>query len=753
MKRLRIRITGVVQGVGFRPFVYGFARARGLAGFVRNSSAGVELEVEGEGIDSFLEAFRSGAPPLSDIVTLETEEIPLEGDREFAILASRDDGESTCIPPDVGTCGDCLGEMKDPADRRFGYPFINCTNCGPRYSITRKVPYDRPNTTMAAFEMCPDCRREYDDPTDRRFHAQPNACDVCGPRTEFVHDDTRLFGKAAVEAAVALLRSGGTVAVKGIGGYHLAVDAENADAVSRLRERKRRSNKAFALMAPDVDCVRRFAVVSDEEEALLLSMQKPVVLLRRRENQSLPEAVAPGVPDLGFMLPYSPLHALLFPGRSSPRLLVMTSGNLSEEPVVKENGAAREKLSQLADAFLHHDREIFMRVDDSVVRRFGNQTIFIRRSRGYVPSVIPLGEDGPQVLACGADLKNTFCLTSGEAAVVSQHIGDMENHETLEFFEETLENLKAVYRITPAAMAHDLHPRYFSTRWALEQNGVEKHGIQHHYAHVGSVMAEAGLKDAVIGVALDGSGYGGDGTVWGGEFLVARRNGFERRAHFRAVPMPGGEAAARNPWQMALSYLADLHGEAAMAAAENSGMTERVGRTAVENVLKIRKNRSLSPLTSGAGRLFESVSSLLGVRDVNTFEGEAAMALEAEAAQGEGGTYPYDIHGSDPAEISFSGAVAALLKDAGSGVSCGRAAARFHNTVSAAVVEMVRRLHNETGIADVVLTGGVFQNRYLLARVIPGLSALGLRPHINARVPANDAGISLGQAFLLRSLL
>jgi hydrogenase maturation protein HypF len=329
----------------------------------------------------------------------------------------------------------------------------------------------------------------------------------------------------------------------------------------------------------------------------------------------------------------------------------------------------------------------------------------------------------------------------------------MENYETLEFFEETLESLKAVYRVNPAAIAHDLHPRYFSTRWALEQSGVEKHGIQHHYAHVGSVMAEAGLREEVIGVALDGSGYGGDGTVWGGEFLVARRNGFERRAHFRAVPMPGGEAAARNPWQMALSYLADLHGEAVMEVAESSGITERVGRTAVENVLKIRKNSSLSPLTSGAGRLFESVSSLLGIRDVNTFEGEAAMALEAEAAGGEEGVYPYDIQGSDPVEISFSGAVAAVLKDAASDVSRGRAAARFHNTVADAVIEMVRRLHRETGIADVALTGGVFQNRYLLARVIPGLSALGLRPHTNARVPANDAGISLGQAFLLRSRL
>ena len=431
----------------------------------------------------------------------------------------------------------------------------------------------------------------------------------------------------------------------------------------------------------------------------------------------------------------------------------MTSGNLSEEPVVKEKREAEEKLSRMADAFLHHDREIFMRVDDSVVRRFGNRTVFIRRSRGYVPSAIPLRGEGPPVLACGADLKNTFCLTTREAAVVSQHIGDMENQETLDFFEETLENLKAVYRVTPAAMAHDLHPRYFSTRWALEQEGLECHGIQHHYAHVGSVMAEAGLEGKVIGVALDGSGYGGDGTIWGGEFLVADGLGFERRAHFRAVPMPGGEAAARNPWQMALSYLADTRGEGAMEAAEKVGLLARNDAQVAGNVLRIRENPALSPLTSGAGRLFESVSSLLGLRDVNTFEGEAAMALEAAAGDGEEGVYPFDVSGSSPAEVSFAATIERVLLDAEAGTGPGVVAARFHNTVAAAVIETVRRLHNETGIRDAALTGGVFQNRYLLSRVTRGLSELGVNSHINARVPANDGGISLGQAYLLRCTL
>jgi len=753
MKRLRIEITGVVQGVGFRPFVYGLALEKGLAGFVRNSSGGVEIEVEGEAAESFLSDLRTKAPPLADILSLDAEETPLEGDQQFIILASRDEGRSTYLSPDVATCADCLRELKDPADRRHGYPFINCTNCGPRYSITRRVPYDRPNTTMASFAMCADCRREYDDPLDRRFHAQPNACHVCGPRAEFVCGDRRCAGKEAMEAAVELLRAGGVVAVKGVGGYHLAADAGNEEAVAALRERKRRSNKAFALMARDVEEVRRFAHISAGEEALLFSMEKPIVLLRRRKGTGLPEAVAPGVPELGFMLPYSPLHELLFVPPDAPRLLVMTSGNLSEEPVVKDNREAKEKLSRLADAFLRHDREIFMRVDDSVVRRFGGQIIFIRRSRGYVPSAIPLKGNGPQVLACGADLKNTFCLTTEKAAVVSQHIGDMENQETLEFFEETLENLTSVYRVEPSAIAHDLHPRYFSTRWALEQKGAECHGIQHHYAHIGSVMAEAGLEGKVIGVALDGSGYGGDGTVWGGEFLVADRLSFERGAHFRAVPMPGGEAAARNPWQMALSYLADALGDGALAAAEETGLLARRDGKAAENVLRIREDSTLSPLTSGAGRLFESVSSLLGLRDVNTFEGEAAMALEAAVRDGEEGAYPFDISGSAPAEVSFTASIEEFLRDAAAGTDAGVVAARFHNTVAAAVIETVRRLHEETGIRDAALTGGVFQNRYLLSRVAGGLSKLGMKPHTNALVPANDAGISLGQAYLLRSIL
>jgi hydrogenase maturation protein HypF len=761
MRRLRIEIAGVVQGVGFRPFVYGLAKERNLGGFVRNSSAGVEIEIEGVAVEAFVEDLRSQAPPLSDILSLEVRDIPLKGEREFSILPSRDDGESTFISPDVSICGDCLREMLDPADRRFLYPFINCTNCGPRYSLTRRVPYDRPNTTMAAFEMCGDCDGEYHDPLDRRFHAQPNACPLCGPRAEFRRGGESLQGKEAVDGAVALLAAGGILAVKGVGGYHLAVDAANAEAVERLRERKRKSNKAFALMAPDLAAIRRFAEVSAAEEALLLSRERPIVLLKRSAAGNLPGAVAPGVPELGFMLPYSPLHALLFfqrpegKGRGQPNFpaLVMTSGNRSEEPVAGRSSRAEKELGPFVDAFLHHDREIFMRVDDSVLRHFDGQTVFLRRARGYVPSAIPLPGKGPKVLACGADLKNTFCLTTQSAAVVSQHIGDMENFETLEFFEETLRNLRALYRVEPEAIAHDLHPGYFSTRWALEQEAVEKHGIQHHFAHVASVMAEKGLEGPVIGVALDGSGYGGDGTVWGGEFLVADGRSFERRAHFRPLPMPGGEAAARNPWQMALSFLDSVFGDGAPKVAGEMGLTARRGREEIANVLAILGNSRLSPLTSGAGRLFEAFAALLGVGDVNTYEGEAAMALEGLAGPPDGRSYPYDGGSGDRLVIDFSGTLRAVVRDKGAGADLRVIAAKIHVTVAAAVTATALRISGRTGITDVALSGGVFQNRLLLGLTLDGLRREGLKPHFNTSVPPNDAGISLGQAFILRNLL
>lgn len=760
-RRLRIEVSGVVQGVGFRPYVYNLARAKGLKGYVMNASAGVIMEVEGDATEAFLETFRKTPPPLSKIMAIRTEEILPTGDADFRIRPSLDTGDSTHISPDVSVCDACLSELLDPGNRRYLYPFINCTHCGPRYSITTGVPYDRPNTTMAAFAMCPPCLKEYQDPADRRFHAQPNACPACGPHVEFVRGGRRHKGSDAVEAAIAALKRGLIVAVKGLGGFHLAADAEHPWAVDALRRRKRKNNKAFALMAPDIGHVKRYCRVSRQEEALLVSRERPIVLLRRRGQTGLHDAVAPGTPRFAFMLPYTPLHGLLFlqpvtHGKNPPpnfRALVMTSGNLSEEPIVKENGHAVQRLAGLADAFLFHNRDIFLRVDDSVVRRDAERTLFVRRARGYVPGSIPLGNTGPEVLACGADLKNTFALTKGDSAIVSQHIGDLENFETLAFFEETLTNLKSVYRVSPEAIAYDLHPGYFSTRWALGQKTMRKWGVQHHYAHIASVMAEEGLRTPVIGAALDGAGYGPDRTVWGGEFLVADLHGFTRKARFKTVPLPGGESAARRPWIMAVSYLYGIFGEHAWSYLNALGHSEKQGRANIGNVIKVLGDRSISPLTSSAGRLFDAVSSLLGLVDINTYEGEAAMALEAAAAEGVDDTYPYTLSGVSPAVIDFSQTLRSLLADLGDRVSPEIIAARFHNTVAEAAAETVRRIHEETGIVHVALSGGVFQNGYLLRSATERLHAFGLIPHTNSRVPCNDGGISLGQAYLLRERL
>ncbi|HWR98551.1 MAG TPA: carbamoyltransferase HypF [Candidatus Methanoperedens sp.] len=773
MSRLRIEVTGVVQGVGFRPAVWRLARELGLAGFVRNSSAGVEIEVEGARAGQFAEALRASAPPLARVASLAVREVPALGAGEFVILPSREAEAATDLSPDIATCPDCLRELSDPADRRCAYPFINCTNCGPRFSITLRVPYDRPNTTMGPFALCPSCAREYGDPTDRRFHAQPNACPACGPAVDFRRADKphasaapAVRGLAALCAAIDLLREGGILALKGLGGYQLACNALDAAAVGQLRERKRRSAKAFALMAPDVEAVRAFAEVSTEEEALLCSPERPIVLLARRPDCVLPDAVAPASAELGFLLPNTPLHWLLFhlapaapataAGPRCPsrfRALVMTSGNRAEEPIVRDEAAAHRELAGFADAFLDHDRGIFMRVDDSVVRRSAGRTLFIRRARGYVPAAIALPGTGPPVLGCGAEVKNTFALTTPGAAVVSQHIGDLENHETLEFFLEALANLKAVYRVEPAAIAHDLHPGYFSTRWALEQEGVERWGVQHHWAHVASVLAEAGLAGPVIGVALDGSGYGPDGTVWGGEFLVAGARSFERVASFLPVPLPGGEGAIRHPWRMALSFVAEACGGTLPDQPAVRGLIARNGEADAATLLALRRNRALSPLSSGAGRLFEAVAALAGLCDRNSFEGEAAMRLEAAAAGQPGDPYPFAIVEGTPARIDFSPSILGLLDDLGAGKKAGLVAARLHATVAAAVVEQVARTHRATGIRDVALSGGVFQNRLLLGAVERGVAARGLRTHTNTRVPANDGGISLGQAYLLRERL
>ncbi len=782
MECLNISIKGKVQGVGFRPFVYNLAKTLGVRGFITNTAEGVYITAEGGDLSSFLERLRKNSPPLSTIISIDITPAGAEGYADFSIRGSRENGGFTLVSPDVSVCEDCLRELFDPADRRYLYPFINCTNCGPRYSITKSVPYDRARTTMDVFSMCRDCRAEYDDPLNRRFHAQPNACGRCGPRiqlrgaAEGVKADEN---EGPVPDAIRLLKEGKILAIKGLGGFHLACDALNEKAVSELRERKRRNNKPFAMMAPDVHSVKKFCHVSEKEEALLHTAKRPVLLLRKKENDGLAAAVSPFNSNAGFMLPYTPLHYLLFHYPTSPAYdggdrraahfsaLVMTSGNISEEPIVTSNEEAVAKLTGIADAFLFHDRGIFMRVDDSVMKVPGKSTagiedawadtespaFFIRRARGYAPDPIPLHEDGPEVLGCGADLKNTFTLTKGRYAITSQHIGDMENFETLCFFEETLRNLKAVYRSAPEAIAYDPHPSYMSSHWALRQEGVEKYPVQHHYAHIASVMAEKGIKEKVIGVAFDGTGYGDDGNLWGGEFLIADIKGFKRAGHISYVPLPGGEMAVREPWRIALSYLSGAVGADVWDYIGPTGFIEKYGRERIDEILKISLMRDFSPLSSGAGRLFDAVSSLIGVCDRNTFEGEAAMALESLAVDGLDDDYPVDIRFKEVTDIDFCPMILGILRDAGNQMDRSVIATKFHNTVATAILRTVVKFSATYNIRKVVLGGGVFQNAYLLGRVAYFLKHEGFEVYANEIVPSNDAGISLGQAYILREKL
>jgi hydrogenase maturation protein HypF len=737
--RREIRIRGVVQGVGFRPFVFKLARRLGLAGYVLNSSAGVVAEAEGacDALDCFVERLRSEAPPLARIEEMLVAEMDPVGGQDFVIRESRaQEGEFVLVSADVATCPDCYRDFTDPANRRFGYAFTNCTNCGPRYTIIRDIPYDRPNTTMAGFHMCRACQAEYDDPGNRRFHAQPNACAECGPQLS-----------APISEAQRRLSEGEIVAIRGLGGFHLACDPRNDGAVRRLRERKRRSDKPFALMARDVAAVEAFCVVSDDDRRALVGTRCPIVVLPRRGDAGISAAVAPGNNTIGVMLPYTPLHHLLFTGAAYDAL-VMTSGNLSEEPIVTANEEALERLGPLADWFLLHNREIYMRADDSVVRTFEGAERVLRRSRGFVPQAIDLGMEVAEIVACGGELKNTFCLSKGRYAVLSQHIGDMENYETLVFFEETLANLKKLFRVEPRAVAHDLHPAYLSTQYALRVPDLEKIGVQHHHAHVASCMAENGLRGKVIGVALDGTGYGTDGKIWGGEFLVADYGGFERRAHLRYVPLAGGDAAVRQPWRPALAYLADTFGGA--AEFPELAIWREVPESQRKLVRSMIAHGVNSIETSSCGRLFDAVASLIGLRQQINFEGQAAIELETIAADGVVDAYPFGLDGDS---VDFRPAIEVIVREVREGTPAGAIAARFHNTVAEAIVEVCRRLRAEEKLNRVCLSGGTFQNMKLLARTLAGLRRLEFEVFIHAQVPPNDGGIALGQAVVATEIL
>jgi hydrogenase maturation protein HypF len=728
-RRIRIRLRGIVQGVGFRPLVHNLAVELDLAGYVLNSSAGLVAEVEGDpaALDAFVNALREDPPPLAWIQEMEVLELEAVGDASFAIRESvAETGEFALVSPDVATCDDCFRDFTAAANRRWGYAFTNCTNCGPRYTIIRDIPYDRPNTTMAAFHMCAACQAEYDDPRDRRFHAQPNACPECGPALS-----------AGIEEARGRLAAGEIVAIKGLGGFHLACDARNSAAVGRLRERKRRSDKPFALMARDLAAVEDVCAVSEADRRALLSPRRPIVILHGQAGD-LPH-VAPGNRTLGVMLPYTPLHHLLFAG-APYSLLVMTSGNLSEEPIVVSNAEARERLAGVADWFLTHDRDIYMRTDDSVVRTFEGAERVMRRSRGFAPQTLDLGRRVPELLACGGELKNTFCLTKGQHAILSQHIGDLENYETLVFFEETLANLKKLFRVEPRAVAYDLHPNYLSTQYALGLSGLPKFGVQHHHAHIAACMAENGLGGEVIGVAFDGTGYGADGAIWGGEFLVARYSGFERRGHLRYIPLAGGDAAIREPWRAALGYRIDARFE---------GVPEnhiRVVRRMIESGVN-------TVPTSSCGRLFDAVAAIIGLRTVVNFEAQAAIELEMIAEDGNAARYPFEIEAGALWQIDFRPMMERIAREAAESAPRPCISAKFHNTLAEAIVEMCRRIRGETRLSRVCLSGGTFQNMRLLALAVTGLRGAGFEVFLHAKVPPNDGGIALGQAAIAAELM
>jgi hydrogenase maturation protein HypF len=751
--------------VGFRPFVYKLAESMALTGHVFNSSAGVTIEVEGSSpaVDRFLNELKSHPPPLADVREVIVQEMEPLGNLSFSILDSHQEpNEFALISPDTGTCNACWQDVADPGNRRFGYPFTNCTHCGPRYSIIQDIPYDRPFTTMAPFPMCAECAAEYSDPGDRRFHAQPNACPACGPslallaRGELLNPGTfnGRNSREILQQARELLHGGQILAIKGLGGFFLACDATNEEAVARLRVRKRRPHKPFALMARDLAAVTTVCEVPSEAEAAITSLRRPIVLLTRRESTPLAMEIAPGNNNVGVMLPYTPLHYLLF--SDSPKqvlefpALVMTSGNLSEDPIITSSEEALRRLDGVADWFLIHNREIAMRVDDSVVQIFGGRDRVLRRARGYAPEAVDLGREMESVLGFGAELKSTFCLTKGRFAFLSQHIGDLENYETEEFFQETLTRMQHVFRVRPRAIAHDMHPRYRSTRMAIASDIERKFAVQHHHAHIASCMAENHLRGAVIGVAFDGTGYGLDGAIWGGEFLVTNPDGFKRYAHLRYVSLPGGDAAVRQPWRMALSYLRDAYGS---RIPDDLNCFNSISPSHLKIVDTMLAKRVQTADTSSAGRLFDAVAALLGLATDVTFEGQAAIALETVGAPDVADAYSFDLHGSDPISVDLRATIVEIVEDLREARSIHDISARFHNTLSAAVTDVCCRMRASESLNRVCLSGGTFQNLYLLRRTVVELRRRGFEVFLHATVPANDGGISLGQAVIANELL
>ncbi|MFQ6040161.1 MAG: carbamoyltransferase HypF [Candidatus Poribacteria bacterium] len=756
--RAKVFIKGIVQGVGFRPFIYNLAKAYSLNGWVLNSTEGVSIEIEGEGetVANFIAEIPKKAPPLAMIDSIDLEHLPPIGYDTFFIKHSGGDrGKYLKISPDVCTCADCLAELFDVQDRRYRYPFINCTNCGPRFTIIEDIPYDREKTTMRKFKMCPLCQAEYDDPSNRRFHAQPNACADCGPSVTLEDLTGPIRCGDPIKETIKLLKEGEIVAVKGLGGFHLACDAENDDAVAVLRRRKRRTFKPFAIMSRDIDQIRRYCYIEETEQQLLESVKRPIVLLKKLANCPISAFVAPNNNYLGVMLPYTPLHYLLL---DSPILaLVMTSGNISEEPIAVDNAEAKARLADLADCFLTHNRDIRMRCDDSVASTLNGREFIIRRSRGYAPFPVDLNFSMREILACGPELKNTFCLTKDNHAFLSQHIGDLQNIEAFNYYQDAIEQFKQLFRINPQIVAYDLHPDYLSTKYALAQKNVQLVGVQHHHAHIVSCMAENGLvgrnlanddsPPKIIGVACDGTGYGLDGAIWGCEFLIADENGFHRGAHLRYIPLPGGDAAAKEPYRMALSYLFSAFEEDFLSF--DIPILKGLDGKKVMTILRMIQRNVNSPLTSSCGRLFDAVSALIGIRDVTTYEAQAAIELEMVADAKTSHIYGYNIENESGVDIiDVRKMVREIVSDLQRDVSREIISAKFHNTVADFIVKTCERIRGQNNIDEVVLSGGVFQNRRLITKVLVQLRARGFTPYFHSRVPTNDGGVSLGQAVI-----
>jgi len=743
MRRVRARVDGTVQGVGYRPFVYRLAGELGIAGWVLNDERGVLVEAEGppDAVHVFLARLRADAPPLAEVRGVEAQDVPVVGEPGFEIVSSVHGGAATApVTPDSATCEDCLAELADPADRRHRYPFLNCTNCGPRFTIVRGIPYDRPLTTMAGFEMCDACRAEYEDPSDRRFHAQPNACPVCGPQVTLLERDGTPVDSVedAMRAAADDLLAGRILAVKGLGGYHLACRADSEEAVAALRARKRREDRPFALLVADVATARELVELGPVEAALLTSRERPIVLARRLADAAVAPSVAPHAPDLGLMRPYTPLHQLLASDTGVP--LVMTSGNLSDEPIAFSDDDARERLRRIADRFLVHDRPIATRTDDSVVRVLRERPLMLRRSRGYVPASLDLPVAASRhLLGVGAEQKNAFCVAKGDRAWPSHHIGDLKNYETLHSLETGIEHFERLFEVTPELLVHDLHPDYLSTRYALGREDVRLFSVQHHHAHLAATLAEHGETGPAVGAIFDGTGYGTDGTVWGGEILVGGLDRIERCGRIRPIRMPGGERAVAEPWRMAASWLTEMQMPLPPAFAD-------IAQPRWNMVARLSINGMGSPFTSSAGRLFDAVAALCGVRLEVTYEGQAAIEFEALADRGAVDPYPLELeHRGTAVALDVRPTILAVVGDISAGVPVSTISARFHAGLAEATVAALVLVAQRQELDLAVLSGGVFQNRLLLELTCAGLDEARLRVLVPEKLPPNDGQIAFGQ--------